>query len=140
MRPFSKFVSLAALLVGCCLLFSGCLKTEITTGKQPANETVELPWAHGFVLGLVPPVNAPLEVGDQCDNGVSEVYFRQSFIQLIAQGVTQSIYTPQKFTVTCASGGSMSSLDTPPSYLLRENQARESAFLATTPSSTEAEK
>lgn len=129
MKRYAKLFSMLTLLVSCFLLFSGCLKTKITTDKAPSNETVELPWAHGFVLGLVPPVNAPLQVKDQCENGVSEVYFRQSFIQLIAQGVTQSIYTPQKFTVTCASGGSMSSVETPPSYLLRDRDETSSETL-----------
>jgi hypothetical protein len=95
--------------MGCCLLFSGCLKTKIMTGKQSSGETVELAWAHGFVNGLVPPTNGPLKTKNQCDNGVSEVFFRQTFIQGLAQGITQSLYSPQRFTVTCASGGSMSS-------------------------------
>jgi len=103
-----------------CISFSGCLKTEITTGKQPANETVELDWAHGLVYGIVPPTNSPLQVGDQCENGVSEVYFRQTFVQVIVQGLSSSLYSPQRFTVTCASGGSMSSFETPPSYLQRD--------------------
>lgn len=120
MKRYAVFCSLLAFLVGCSLVFSGCLKTKITTDKAPSNETAEIGWAHGFVFGLVPPVNAPLEVGDKCDNGVSEVDFRQTFIQGLAQGITQSIYTPQKFTVTCASNGSMSSADMPPSFLLRD--------------------
>jgi len=111
-----------------CISFSGCLKTEITTGKQPGNETVELPWAHGLLYGIVPPTNSPLEVGDQCENGVSKVYFRQTFIQGIVQGIASSLYSPQRFTVTCAAGGSMSSLDdAPPSYLLRDSKVKASS-------------
>jgi hypothetical protein len=122
MRSYAKHFLLATLLVGFCVSFSGCLKAEITTGKQPSNETVELPWAHGLIFGIVPPLNSPLQVGDQCENGISKVYFRQTFIQGIVQGFAQSIYTPQHFTVTCAAGGSMSSLKAPPSYLLRNAQ------------------
>lgn len=138
MRSYAKLLSVATLLLGFFLLFSGCLKTKITTGKQPSNQTAELPWAHGFVFGLVPPVNAPLKVGDKCNNGVAEVYFRQSFIQLFVQGVTESIYTPQKFTVTCASG-SMSSLKTPPSYLLKGSKAKTPAFATNGTPSDESE-
>jgi len=109
MRQYAKHLSLVALLMGCCLVFSGCLKTKIMTGKQSSGETVELAWAHGFVNGLVPPINGPLKATSQCDNGVSQVFFRQTLIQGLAQGITQSLYSPQRFTVTCASGGSMSS-------------------------------
>lgn len=131
----SQFPTVLALLLGCCLLFSGCLKTRIVTDKPSSRQTVELKWAHGFILGLVPPVNAPLEVGGECDNGISEIYFRQTFVQGLAQGLAQSIYTPQRFTVTCASGGSMSSADTPPSYLLRDSNTKVSS--ARTDASTE---
>lgn len=121
MHFYAKHLSLVALLFGCCLLFSGCLRTEITTGQQPSNQTVELMWAHGFAAGLVPPINSPLKVGDQCNNGVAEISFQQTFVQGLAQGITNSIYAPQRFTVTCASGGSMSSAASPPSYLLEES-------------------
>jgi hypothetical protein len=107
------------LLLGAALLFSGCLKTEILSDAPASRDTAELAWAHGFVYGLVPPVNAPLETADDCSNGISEVYFRQSFVQLVAQGLTASIYAPQTFSATCAAGGAMSSDVTPPAYLLR---------------------
>lgn len=116
MQQYAKHLSLVALLMACCLAFSGCLKTKIMTGKETSGQTVELAWAHGFVNGLVPPVNGPLEVDGECDGGISEVYFRQNFVQWLAQGITQSLYSPQRFTVTCASGGSMSSAQ-PPAYL-----------------------
>ncbi|MFB6248161.1 MAG: Bor/Iss family lipoprotein [Salinibacter sp.] len=118
-----KHLLLTSVLIGFGLVFSGCLKTKIVTGEQPSNQTVELRWAHGFVAGLVPPTNAPLQVGEQCNEGVSEVYFRQTFVQLVAQGMTSSLYTPQRFTVTCAANGSMSSVRRPPSYLLKSADA-----------------
>ena len=117
-------------------MLSGCLKTEITTGQQASNETVQLPWAHGFVNGLVPPVNGPLDVGEDCSNGVAMVDFRQNFVQWLAQGLTGSLYSPQQFTVTCASGGSMSSTATPPSYLLRDSGVTLSAAGSDPESST----
>lgn len=111
-----------ALLLGLCLVFSGCLKTRIVTDKEPSNQEAELTWAHGFVNGLVPPINAPLNTEQTCgDAGVSEVFFRQTFVQWFAQGLTSSIYSPQRFTATCASGGGMSSVPTPPSYLLSDD-------------------
>jgi hypothetical protein len=96
------------LLLGAALLFSGCLKTRITTDAAPSNEQAELMWAHGFVNGLVPPVNAPLDAEPVCgDAGVSSVYFRQTFVQFVAQGLTGSLYSPQHFTATCANVGGM---------------------------------
>ena len=119
MRSIPKHLLVTGLLAGACFLFSGCLKTKIVTDKPPSNQTAELMWAHGFVNGLVPPINAPLNAGNVCgDAAVSEVYFRQTFIQWLALGLTSNLYSPQRFSATCASGG-MSSLQTPPSYLLR---------------------
>jgi hypothetical protein len=114
-------ITLVAVLLSSCLLFSGCLKTKITTGPPASAQTVQLEWAHGFVYGLVPPVNGPLAVDDECATGLAEVYFRQTFVQIVAQGLTGSLYSPQTFTVTCASGEGMSdaSSPTPPAYLRR---------------------
>lgn len=101
------------LLLGSALLFSGCLQTRITTDAAPSNEQAELMWAHGFVNGLVPPVNAPLEAEPVCrDAGVSSVYFRQTFVQVVAQGLTGGLYSPQHFTATCAGSGGMGSAET----------------------------
>jgi hypothetical protein len=85
------------------------------TDEAASAEQAELPWAHGFVNGLVPPINAPLNTEPTCGGaGVSEVYFRQTFVQLVAQGLTSSLYTPQRFTATCAEGGTASA---PSSFL-----------------------
>lgn len=112
--------SLFVLLLCVGLLTTGCLKTRITTDLPPSRQQVELAWAHGFVYGLVPPVNGPLAVGNQCSNGISEVYFRQPFVHLLAQGLTGSLYSPQAFTVTCASSPNASTDTTPPAYLQRD--------------------
>jgi len=136
MKQYAKHLSLVALLLGFCLPVSGCLKTKIVTDKPASSQEVELAWAHGFVTGLVPPVNAPLEVGAQCENGVSEVYFRQTFIQGLAEGITQSLYNPQRFTVTCASGGATSSVEHPPAYLPPDRRSAPSTF-ATEQTSTD---
>jgi len=104
MHTYVARAFLPVLLLGVCLLTTGCLKTRITTDLPSSSQTVELEWAHGFIYGLVPPVNAPLDVGPQCADGISEVYFRQPFVQVVAQGLTGSLYSPQAFTVTCASG------------------------------------
>lgn len=122
MQFFSKQLSTIVFLMGLFLVLSGCMKTRIVTDQQPSNRTVDLPWAHGFVYGLVPPVNAPLETEGSCGSaGVAEVFFRQTFVQGIAQGLTGSLYSPQQFTATCAAGGGMSSTTSPPAYLREES-------------------
>ena len=121
MRTLTKRVPMIVLLLGCFLVFSGCLKTRIVTNQDDSVEQAELPWAHGFVNGLVPPINAPLNAESTCNGaGVSEVYFRQTFVQGIAQGLTSSLYTPQRFTATCAQGGETASAQLPPASLLKE--------------------
>jgi hypothetical protein len=118
MRKLTKKLSIAILLLGGCLIFSGCMKTRIVTDQAASTQQAEMPWAHGFVNGLVPPINAPLDTEPVCGGaGVSEVFFRQTFVQGIAQGLTSSLYSPQRFTATCAEGGT-ASVRTPPSYLL----------------------
>lgn len=100
------------LIVGSSLLLTGCLKTKIITNQPTSAQEAELPWAHGFVNGLVPPVNAPLNAQPTCGtSGVAQVYFRMPFTHWLASGLTTSLYTPQKFTATCASG--TAAADTP---------------------------
>jgi hypothetical protein len=125
MSPYTKQLSVTmALLLGVCLVSTGCLKTRITTGQSPSQQEAELPWAHGFVNGLVPPINAPLNTAPTCDGaGVSEVFFRQTFVQGIAQGLTSSLYSPQRFTAICASGEGMATVPSSPSYRLRGDQS-----------------
>lgn len=131
MRKYAQHFLLVGLLLAFCVSFSGCLKAKVTTGNQPANETVELGWGHSFLYGIVAPINGPLEVGEQCENGVATVSFKQTFIQGIASSLASSVvagfpwYNPQRVTATCAAGGSMSSADTPPSYLLRDTNVKD---------------
>ena len=122
MQFFPKHFTALAFLLGLFLVLSGCMQTRIVTDKQPSNQTAELTWAHGFVYGLVPPVNAPLDTERPCgEAGVSDVFFRQPFVQILAQGLTGSLYAPQRFTATCAAGDGVSTAATPPSYLLKKD-------------------
>lgn len=142
MRFYAQQCSLIAFLLGFTLVFSGCLKTKITTGKKKSQRKAEIGWAHGFINGLVPPTNAPLKTKSQCgESGVAEVDFRQTFVQGLVSGFTSTsvitsiigvpapvsvtIYTPQRIQATCASGESMqSSLDGPPTYLRKDAQGQ----------------
>lgn len=95
------------------LAMSGCFHAEITTDKQPSGQVIEKPWATGFLFGLAMP-GAKVDAAQQCSNGVARVETEQSFLNGLAAGITFSLYTPMSVTVACASGGSMSSLMSPP--------------------------
>lgn len=92
------------ILLAIPLFLSGCYHAQITTGAPASNEVYQNAWAHSFIAGLVPPgiVNAE----DHCSNGVAKVETRHSFLNLLAQMITFSIYSPMEITVTCASASS----------------------------------
>ncbi len=83
------------------LAFTGCYHAQITTGQEASNEVYQEAWATSFIAGLVPPdiVNAE----QHCTNGVARVETRHSFLNLVAQMITFSLYSPMEITVTCAS-------------------------------------
>ena len=101
----------AALLaiVGSFVLSAGCYRAIIETGRPASTTIVENEWASSWIAGLVPP--AVVNVASQCPNGVSRVQTQHSFLNMLAQFVTFSIYSPMTITVTCASAGSASAAD-----------------------------
>ena len=88
---------------------SGCYHATITTGLTPSSQVIDIPWAMGWVYGLVPP--ATVEAGQDCPNGVAIVETQHSFLNQVVAGLTFGIFTPMHITVTCASDGSMTSVD-----------------------------
>ena len=95
------------------LALSGCYSSQVTTDKQPSGEVIEKKWATGFVAGLATP-GAKIDAAQQCSNGVAVVETEVSFLNQLATFVTFNLYSPMSVTVTCASGGSMSTLMPPP--------------------------
>lgn len=128
MKRIPRRLPVLLLLLSASLLATGCLKTRITTGQAASNQQAKLEWAHGFVFGLVPPVNAPLNTVEPCGaEGGAEVYFRRSFVQVLAEGLTNNIYSPQRFTATCAVESGTASAWMSPRSLLREVPASDSS-------------
>ena len=84
-------------------LLAGCYQAVVTTGRQPSGQTIERPWAHSFLAGLVPP--SMTETASACPNGVARVETVHSFLNVVAQIVTFSIYTPMTILVQCAASG-----------------------------------
>lgn len=84
------------------LFLTGCYHAQITTGLPASNEVYQQAWASSFIAGLVPPSTVNAE--QHCTNGVARVETRHSFLNLLAQFITFSLYSPMEITVTCASG------------------------------------
>ena len=109
MRKLLFRTLLAFCILGSGVALSGCYGTQVTTDAEPSNKTIEKPWATGFLFGLATP-GATIDASERCDNGVAVVESKLSFLNMLAAGITFSIYTPMSVTVTCASGGGMSGL------------------------------
>lgn len=98
-------MSRTAILVPFLLAASaGCYHATVDTGRPPGGQTIEKPWAHSFIAGLVPP--SAVETASRCPNGVARVDTQLSFLNMLANLVTLGIYSPMTITVQCAGGGS----------------------------------
>jgi len=91
-----RYVPVMAALLVC----SACYHATIETGLAPSPQTVEKPWASGWVYGLVPP--STVETQQKCPKGVSKVETQLSFPNMLVSLLTLSIYTPMDIKVTCA--------------------------------------
>ena len=88
------------LLIALVLTMSGCYHAQITTGLEESNQVYTEAWATSFIAGLIPP--DMVDATEHCNNGVAKVETRHSFLNLVAQAVTFSIFSPMEITVTCA--------------------------------------
>jgi hypothetical protein len=82
---------------------AGCYHATIDTGRAPSSTVIEKEWAHCFIFGLVAPET--VNTASSCPNGVAKVETQHSFLNMLAQFITFSLYTPMTITVTCASAG-----------------------------------
>jgi len=105
-KGFRAFLGVTAVLVS-----SACYHATIETGLPASSETITIPWAHGFVYGLVPP--AAVNSASKCRNGVAKVETQHSFLNMLAQWLTFGLYTPMQIDVTCASSNRMASASDP---------------------------
>lgn len=88
------------ILVSLAFIMSGCYHAQITTGLEASNQVYKQAWATSFIAGLIPP--DMIDATEHCDNGVAKVETRHSFLNLVAQAITFSIFSPMEITVTCA--------------------------------------
>ncbi len=91
-----------SILVTGVLLFvgTGCYHATVETGLTPSVETIEEPWASGWVYGLVSP--DPISTQAKCKHGVAKVETELSFVNQLVGFHTLGIYTPMSIKVTCA--------------------------------------
>ena len=98
------------LLIACFALpLAGCYHARIETGLTPSSEVIDIPFAIGWVYGLVPPET--VEASAQCTSGVAIVETEHSFVNQLVTMITFGIFSPMHIKVTCASGSSMGAND-----------------------------
>jgi hypothetical protein len=91
------------LAVAAVALSSACYRVTVLSGAPEApTPAVMVPWANGFIYGLVPPPT--VNTNAQCTQGVAKVVTEQSLVNSLAALVTFSLYTPMQIAVTCATG------------------------------------
>ncbi len=88
---------------------SGCYHARIETGLTPSDQIIDIPFAAGWIYGLVPPeiVNTTSE----CAEGVAIVETEHSFVNSLVGAITFGIYTPIHIKVTCAQGRTLGMQD-----------------------------
>jgi len=93
---------IATLLVA-AVLCAGCYHVEVITGAPASAQTIDIPWQHTFVYGIVsPPV---VNTNPPCTQGVARVETEKSFLNsLVSLIVPFGLYSPIHVAVTCASG------------------------------------
>lgn len=97
------------LLFALAFLMSGCYHAQVTTGLEASDEVYQKKWATGFIAGLIPP--DMIDATEHCSNGVAKVETRHSFLNLVAQAITFSLFAPMEITVTCSTGGMSATTD-----------------------------
>jgi hypothetical protein len=100
----------ASAAIAAIVALSACYHAVIDTGRPAGKDSINIPWAHSFIFGLIPP--AIVDAAQKCPNGVAKVETQHSFLNGLVAVITFSLYTPIQINVACASGG-RASIDTP---------------------------
>lgn len=104
-------ISSTALVLCLCVVASGCYRATIETGRPSSGQTVTNQWAHSFIAGLIPP--STVNTAAECPNGVARVVTEHSILNVLAQAITFSLYSPMTITVDCAAAGAALQVDSP---------------------------
>lgn len=87
------------------VVLSGCYQVNVETGLPASLDTIEKPFAMGFIYGLVPPPT--VETASKCKNGVAKVESSMSVVNWAVSALTGGILTPWTIKVTCAASNKM---------------------------------
>ena len=82
------------------LLITACYHASVDTGLVPNGQTIDRPWAMGFIAGLVPPNE--IETAARCPDGVARVETQHSFLNMVVVFITGGILSPMDIRVSCA--------------------------------------
>ncbi|HXT17302.1 MAG TPA: hypothetical protein VN706_16810 [Gemmatimonadaceae bacterium] len=94
---FKRWIGASVVL----LSSSACFHQVVQTGRTPGSTTVDKTFVATWLWGIVPA--QPIDVRQQCPNGVAVVTTEQSFLNGLVGGLTLGIYSPQHVQITCAS-------------------------------------
>ena len=92
----------------------GCYTTRVHSGMPgaiPAPLATER-WHHTLVGGLAE-VSDPIDLEALCPQGWATIHEEYTFLNGLVAGVTEQIYTPRTYTVTC-SGAAPAAAVAPP--------------------------
>ena len=112
-----------AVVLACSFTIAGCYTATIDTGRKPSTIVVEKNWAHGWILGLVPP--STVEVASKCQDGVAKVETQLSLPNQLVSILTGGIYTPMTIKVTCAEKSEMSKIDDKSDFSINKDASTE---------------
>ena len=85
------------------LVTSGCFKQVVRTEKTPSQTVVEKAMVATWLWGLIPAT--PIDVRQQCPNGVAMVETQQNVMNGLVAILTLGIYSSRQVTITCAAAG-----------------------------------
>jgi hypothetical protein len=92
----------AALAVSAFALTTGCFHQVVNTGLPPSSTVVQKAFHPTWVFGLVKA--QPIDVRQQCPNGIALAGTRMTFMNGLVGGLTLGLFTPHEVTITCAAG------------------------------------
>jgi hypothetical protein len=98
MRIVRGILALSAFTV-----LTGCFHQAVQTGLAPSTTVVQKNFHPTWVFGLVKA--KPIDVRQQCPNGVAFASTRMTFVNGLAGMVTLGLFTPHEVKITCASAG-----------------------------------
>lgn len=105
-----KRLTAPVLLVGLCLILTGCFKHTYQIGAgAPEGEIVYKHWHHHWLFGLIrPELQKQLDLDKFCPSGNATVHEEQSFVNGLVNALIGIVYSPTTVTIRCDDGAQAS--------------------------------